>query len=66
MINNLLSLLNNENIYLIANWGVIPWLLLIFVPSHQTNFLAQSVIAPLLLATSYTYLSYKVYQREIF
>ena len=64
MINNLLSLLNNENIYLIANWGVIPfWLLLIFVPSHQiTNFLAQSVIAPLLLATSYTYLSYKVYQ----
>ncbi len=31
MISNLLSLLTYENIYFIANWGVIPfWLLLIF------------------------------------
>ena len=30
MINNLLSFLSYENIYLIANWGVIPfWLLLV-------------------------------------
>ena len=60
MINNLLSLLTNENIYLIANWGVIPfWFLLIFLPNHQlTNFLTQSVIAPLLLAVGYAYLSY--------
>jgi len=35
-----LSLLTNENIYLAANWGVVPfWLLLIFIPNHQiTNF----------------------------
>ena len=64
MINNLLSLLSNENIYLVANWGVIPfWLLLIFIPNHQiTNFLTQSIIVPILLATAYAYLSYMIYQ----
>jgi len=64
MINNLLSLLTYENIYLIANWGVIPfWLLLVFIPNNQiTNFLTQSVIAPLLLAVGYAYLSYLIYQ----
>ena len=64
MINNLLPLLTNENIYLIANWGVIPfWILLIFIPNHQlTNFLTQSIVAPLLLAVGYAYLSYKIYQ----
>ena len=63
MINNLLSLLTYENIYLIANWGVIPfWLLLIFTPNHQiTNFFSQSVVAPLLLAVAYAYLSYNIY-----
>ena len=64
MINNLLSLLTYENIYLIANWGVIPfWLLLIFTPNHHiTNFLAQSIIVPLLIAAGYAYLSYIIYQ----
>ena len=64
MINNLLSLLSNENIYLVANWGVIPfWLLLIFIPNNQiTNFLTQSIIVPILLAAAYAYLSYKIYQ----
>ena len=63
MINNLLSLLTHENIYLIANWGVIPfWLLLILFPNHQlTNFFTQSVVAPLLLAVGYAYLSYLIY-----
>ncbi len=63
MINNLLELLTYENIYLVANWGVIPfWLLLIFVPNHQlTNFLAQSVIVPLLFAVSYAFLSYNIF-----
>jgi hypothetical protein len=63
MINNLLSLLTFENIYLIANWGVIPfWLLLIILPNHQiTNFFVQSVIIPLLLAVGYAYLSYNIY-----
>jgi len=63
MINNLLDLLNSENIYLVANWGVIPfWLLLIFAPFNSlTNFLVQSIIAPLLLALGYAYLSYNLY-----
>ena len=63
MINNLLTLINSENIYLAANWGVIPfWLLLIFAPNHVlTNFFVQSIIAPLLLATGYIYLSYSLF-----
>ena len=63
MINNLLSLLTYENIYLIANWGVIPfWLLLMFIPNHPiTNFFTQSIIPPLLLAIAYAYLSYLIY-----
>ena len=64
MINNLLPLLTYENIYLVANWGIIPfWILLIFIPNHHlTNFLAQSIVAPLLLAVGYAYLSYLIYQ----
>ena len=63
MINDLLGLINSENIYLVANWGVIPfWLLLIIFPNNSiTNFFAQSIIAPLLLATAYGYLSYNLY-----
>jgi hypothetical protein len=63
MINNLLTLLTYENIYLIANWGVIPfWLLLIFLPNNQiTNFFTQSIIPFLLLGVGYAYLSYKMY-----
>ena len=69
MINNLLPLLTYENIYLIANWGVIPfWLLLIFAPNNGfTNFFAQSIVAPLLLAAAYIYLSYGLYlEKNIF
>ena len=63
MINNLLTLLTYENIYLIANWGVIPfWLLLVFLPNNQiTNFFTQSIIPFLLLGVGYAYLSYKIY-----
>ena len=63
MINNLLTLLTFENIYLIANWGVIPfWILLIALPNHQiTSFFVHSAIIPLLLATGYSYLSYNIY-----
>ena len=63
MIHNFLNFLSYENIYLIANWGVIPfWLLLIFFPHRQlTNFLTQSVVSPLLLAIGYAYLSYTIF-----
>ena len=63
MINNLLDLLSFNNIYLLANWGVIPfWLLLIILPNHSlTNFFTQSIIAPLLLAGAYSFVSYNVF-----
>ena len=69
MLNNLLAYISLENIYLFANWGVIPfWLLLIFAPNNRlTNFFAQSIIAPLLLAIGYFYLSYNLYlEKNIF
>ena len=63
MLNNLLTYFTSENIYLIANWGVIPfWLLLIFAPNHGlTNFFVQSIVAPALLAAGYAYLSYNLF-----
>ena len=63
MINNLLDLLSLNNIYLIANWGVIPfWLLLIILPNHSlTNFFTQSIIVPLLLAGAYSFVSYNIF-----
>ena len=69
MLNDVIAFITTENIYLVANWGVIPfWLLLILAPNHGlTNFLAQSVIAPLLLATGYSFLSYNLYlEKNIF
>ena len=63
MINNLLDILSYENIYLIANWGVIPfWLLLIILPNHTvTNFFVQSIIAPLLLVAAYGFVAYNIF-----
>ena len=63
MINNLLPLLSYENIYLIANWGVIPfWFLLIFIPNHLiTNFFVQSIVIPVLLASAYIFLGYNIF-----
>ena len=63
MINDLMALVDSETIYLVANWGVIPfWLLLIFIPNHAlTNFFVQSIIAPLLLAVGYGYLAFNLY-----
>ncbi len=63
MINNFLEILTYENIYLIANIGVIPfWLLLIISPNQNiTNFFVQSIIAPLLLASAYVFVAYNIF-----
>ena len=68
MINNFASYLTLENIFLISNWGVIPfWLLLIFSPtSGITKVLLNSVVIPLLLASAYIFVVYKVYQNGNF
>ncbi len=66
MINDLLQFLNYENIYLIANIGVIPcWLLLIFFPrAIFTKILVKSVVIPALLSTAYIFVVYQIYITE--
>ena len=69
MINNLLAFVNSENIYLIANWGIIPfWFMLIFFPNNGlTTFFVQSIVVPLILGVAYVYLSYNLYlENDIF
>ena len=63
MINNLMDLLTYEKIYLIVNWGILPfWLLLIIIPNHAlTNFLVQSIVAPIILALAYGYVAYNIF-----
>ena len=63
MINNLLEFLTYENIYLLANWGVLPfWLLLIIFPNQFiTRFFVQSIIAPLILASAYGFVVYNIF-----
>ena len=63
MINNLVTYLTSEKIYLLANWGVIPfWLMLLTIPNQPiTKVLVNSVIVPLILASAYVYLAYKLY-----
>ena len=63
MFNDLLAFINSETIYLLANWGVIPfWLMLIIMPYHGlTDFLVQSIVVPLILAVAYSYLTYNLY-----
>ena len=50
-----------EYIYLWANFGVLPfWLMLIFSPkSRITQIFVNSVIAPLILAAAYVYVIYQ-------
>jgi len=66
MINTLDSLLTFENIYLFANWGVIPfWLLLILMPNHGiTKFFSHSIVAPLLLTLAYVFVARQIILEE--
>jgi len=63
MINDLMPFLSYENIYFIANSGVIPfWLLLITLPNHNfTNFFVQSIVVTLLLASAYCFVAYSIF-----
>ncbi len=63
MADNFLSFLTYENIYYIANIGVIPcWLLLIIIPNHIiTKFFVKSLLIPLLLSTAYIFIAYQIY-----
>ena len=50
-----------ENIYLWTNFGVLPfWLMLIIIPgSRITQIFVNSIILPLILAITYTYVIYQ-------
>jgi len=62
MINTFDSLLTFENIYLFANWGIVPfWLLLILMPNHNiTKIFSHSIIAPLLLTVAYIFIARQI------
>tara|TARA_Y100000748_G_scaffold258206_1_gene225167 strand:+ start:40 stop:510 length:471 start_codon:yes stop_codon:yes gene_type:complete len=68
MINNIEEYLTIENIFLISNWGVIPfWLLLLFSPNSSfTRFLVHSIIIPLMLGCAYVFIVYKIYLNDNF
>ena len=68
MLNDLITFITPENIYLVANWGVIPfWLLLLFAPnSTLTRFLVHSVIIPLILGIAYIFVVYQIYLNDNF
>ena len=50
-----------DNIYLWANFGVLPfWLMLILIPNSRiTQIFVNSVILPLILAAAYVYIIYE-------
>jgi len=55
------SYLTFETIYLWANFGVLPfWLMLIFIPNSKiTQIFINSVILPLILSVTYVYVIYQ-------
>ena len=63
MINNLEEYFTLENIFLLSNWGVLPfWLLLLFAPnSSLTRFFVHSIIIPFLLGSAYLFVAYQIY-----
>ena len=63
MLNQFESYLSFENIYLWANFGVLPfWIMLILFPQSKiTHFFVNSIILPLLLSTAYIFVLYKSY-----
>ena len=64
------SYLTFENIYLWANFGVLPfWLMLIFIPNSRfTQFFVNSIILPLILSAAYVYAIYQaiLFEEPIF
>ena len=61
MINQFQTLLTFENIYLWANFGVLPfWLMLILIPNYKiTTIFTNSIILPLIIASAYVYVFYQ-------
>ena len=63
MLIQLQNYLTFETIYLWATFGVLPfWFMLILVPNSKfTQIFVNSVILPLILATTYSYIIYQTF-----
>ena len=61
MLTQFVDYLTFENIYMWANFGLIPfWLMLIIIPNSKfTQFFINSVILPLILSVTYVYIIYQ-------
>ena len=69
MLIQILNYFTSETIYLWFNYGVIPlWLALIFFPNSKlTEIFLTSILLPLIFASVYIYLAYKIiYSSENF
>ena len=55
-----------ENIYMWANFGLIPfWIMLIIIPNAGiTRFFINSIILPLILSTAYIYIIYQAFSLD--
>ena len=61
MLTQFQSYLTFEAIYLWANFGILPfWLMLIIIPNSKfTQIFVNSIVLPLILSTAYVYLIYQ-------
>ncbi len=62
MTNQFETFLTFENIYIWSNFGILPfWLMLIFIPHFKiTKIFTNSIIFPLILASTYFYIIYQI------
>ena len=62
MLTDFYTYLTFENIYLWANFGILPfWIMLIFIPNWRiTKILINSIIIPLILGITYIYIIYQM------
>ena len=56
-----------ETIYIWANFGILPfWLMMIFIPNSKiTQIFVNSVILPLILGAAYTYTIYQTISLDV-
>ena len=56
-----------KNIYYAANFGILPfWLLLIIIPNSRiTQIFVNSIVVPLILSTAFVYLIYQAILLEV-
>jgi|TARA_B110000438_G_C15671320_1_gene588299 hypothetical protein len=66
MLTHFQEYLTVENIYLWANFGILPfWLMLILIPNSRfTHFFINSIVLPLILSAAYTYIIYQSIMME--